>query len=85
MALTNKEIKELGMLLHRAQQLLAKATSSQNSKSSSDAAAATRIRRSGKDLINFRKTIRAERKAGVPVAKIAEKHGVSPAYIYQLG
>jgi len=47
--------------------------------------ASARIRRSGKDLIAFRKAIRAERKAGVPVATIAAKHGISPAYIYQLG
>lgn len=86
MALTNKEMKELATLLRRAQELLGKATSSQNGKSSARSeTAATRIRRSGKDLIAFRKAIRAERKAGVPVAKIAEKHGISPAYIYQLG
>lgn len=81
MTLTSKELKELETLLRRAQQLLKRATSSSNSK----AAASSRIRRSGKDLIAFRKAIRAERKAGVPVAKIAQKHGVSPAYIYQLG
>lgn len=85
MALTNKEIKELETLLRRAQALLGKASSSKDGKSSSHKAGATRIRRSGKDLIAFRKAIRAERKAGVPVAKIAEKHGISPAYIYQLG
>ncbi len=85
MALTNKEVKELGLLLQRAQDLLSKATSSPNGKSSARTAAPTRIRRSGKDLAAFRKAIRAERKAGVPVAKIAEKHGISPAYIYQLG
>lgn len=84
MALTNKEMKELEMLLRRAQDLLGKAAS-QNGKSSARGAEPTRIRRSGKDLIAFRKTIRAERKAGVPVSKIAEKHGISPAYIYQLG
>lgn len=84
MALTNKEIKELETLLRRAQALLGKA-SSKDGKSSGLKAGATRIRRSGKDLIAFRKAIRAERKAGVPVAKIAEKHGISPAYIYQLG
>jgi DNA-binding IscR family transcriptional regulator len=26
----------------------------------------------------------AERKRGVPVAELAEKHGISAAYIYQL-
>lgn len=85
MALTSKELKELETLLRRAQELIGKATSSQNGKSSARRAASTRIRRTGKDLVAFRKAIRAERKAGVPVAKIAEKHGISPAYIYQLG
>lgn len=85
MSLTNKEIKELETLLRRAQELLGRAKSSQNGKTSATRAASTRIRRSGKDLIAFRKAIRAERKAGVPVAKIAAKHGISPAYIYQLG
>jgi hypothetical protein len=85
MALTNKELKELETLLRRAQDLIGKATSPQNGKSSARRSASTRIRRTGKDLVAFRKAIRAERKAGVPVAKIAEKHGISPAYIYQLG
>jgi|WetSurMetagenome_2_1015567.scaffolds.fasta_scaffold1591183_1 hypothetical protein len=43
-----------------------------------------RIRRSGKELIAFRKLLKSERKAGVPVAAIAKKHGVSASYIYQL-
>jgi hypothetical protein len=89
MALTSKELKELETLLRRAQELIGKATDPADAKSASKPsarrAARTRIRRSGKDLIAFRKAIRAERKAGVPVAKIAEKHGISPAYIYQLG
>ncbi len=89
MALTSKELKELETLLRRAQELIGKATDPDEVKSSAKPSARrmarTRIRRSGKDLIAFRKAIRAERKAGVPVAKIAEKHGISPAYIYQLG
>jgi hypothetical protein len=85
MALTGKELKELETLLRRAQELIGKATSPQAPKPSARRTASTRIRRTGKDLVAFRKAIRAERKAGVPVAKIAEKHGISPAYIYQLG
>jgi hypothetical protein len=44
-----------------------------------------RIRRAGKELVAFRKMLKAERKAGVPVADLARKHGVSASYIYQLG
>jgi hypothetical protein len=48
------------------------------------APAAKRRRRSGKELADFRKMLIAERKRGVPVAELAEKHGISAAYIYQL-
>jgi hypothetical protein len=43
-----------------------------------------KIRRSGKELIAFRKMLIAERKMGVPVAKLAERHGITASYIYQL-
>ncbi|PWB83740.1 MAG: hypothetical protein C3F11_05055 [Methylocystaceae bacterium] len=44
----------------------------------------TSSRRSGKELLAFRKALRAERKNGVPVAEIAKRHKVSKSYIYQL-
>jgi hypothetical protein len=43
-----------------------------------------RIRRTGKDLVRFRKMLKAERKRGAGVAELARKHGISPAYIYLL-
>ena len=46
--------------------------------------ATTRTRRSKKDVIALKKLLKAERKAGVPVAGLAEKHGISTAYIYML-
>ena len=46
--------------------------------------ATTRTRRSKKDAIALKKLLKAERKAGVPVAELAEKHGISTAYIYML-
>lgn len=85
MSLSSKEIAELKKLVQRAQELIQKAGKSENTKPSARRTTSTRIRRSGKDLVAFRKTLKAERKAGIPVAKIAEKHGISPAYIYQLG
>ena len=45
---------------------------------------ATRTRRSKKETIALKKLLKAERKAGVPVAELAEKHGISTAYIYML-
>jgi hypothetical protein len=44
----------------------------------------TRIRRSKKEAIALKKLLKAERKAGVPVAELAKKHGISTAYIYML-
>ena len=48
-------------------------------------AATGRTRRSKKDVAALKKLLKAERKAGVPVAKLAKQHGVSTAYIYMLG
>ena len=46
--------------------------------------ASPRIRRSKKEAIALKKLLKAERKAGVPVAELAKKHGISTAYIYML-
>ena len=46
--------------------------------------AATRVRRTGKELMQFRKMLKAERKKGVSVLDLARKHGISTAYIYML-
>jgi hypothetical protein len=43
-----------------------------------------RTRRTGKDLVEFRKMLLVERKKGKAVAEIAKKHSVTPSYIYQL-
>jgi hypothetical protein len=43
-----------------------------------------RIRRTGQELKQFRKMLKAERRKGVSVAQLARKHGVSSAYIYML-
>jgi hypothetical protein len=50
-----------------------------NGKSSSK-----RMRRSKKEAAALKRLVKAERKAGVPVAELAKKHGISPAYIYML-
>jgi hypothetical protein len=43
-----------------------------------------RKRRSGADVALLRKEVRAALKRKVPVKEIADKLGVTPAYIYQL-
>jgi hypothetical protein len=46
---------------------------------------AKRIRRTGKELAQFRKMLKAQRKRGVSAAELARKNGISSAYIYMLG
>jgi hypothetical protein len=43
-----------------------------------------RKRRTGKELVQFRKMLKAERKKGVSVAEFACTHGISSAYIRTL-
>ena len=45
---------------------------------------AKRIRRTGQELVQFRKKLKAERRKGIPVSEMARSHGVSTAYIYML-
>ena len=87
MSLTAKEVSELKKIVARANELIAKAKGKEASatKSSARRSSSVRNRRSGKELESFKKMLKAERKAGVPVAQIAKKHGITPAYIYQMG
>ncbi|WP_363346910.1 hypothetical protein [Methylocystis echinoides] len=85
MQLTSADTVQLKKIIAIAETLLKKAGGSQEKGGRSDASHGARIRRSGKELAAFRKMLKAERKAGVPVAQLAKKHGISPSYIYQLG
>jgi hypothetical protein len=84
MSLTAKEVSELKKIVARAKELMAKAEG-QSVKSTARPSSSVRVRRTGKDLVTFRRMLKAERKAGVPVAQLAKKHGVTPSYIYQIG
>jgi DNA invertase Pin-like site-specific DNA recombinase len=87
MSLTNKEMTELKKIVARAKELIVKAQG--NEKATAKTFARRTItsarRRTGKELEAFRRMLKAERKAGVPVAQIAKKNGITPAYIYQMG
>jgi hypothetical protein len=87
MSLTGKEVAELKKIVARANELIAKAKGEEKTKVKSSARRSISVknRRSGKELESFKKMLKAERKAGVPVAQIAKKHGITPAYIYQMG
>ena len=86
MSLSKKQIRQLESIIASTQAVLDSASKEGDAPAKGAAArgGAKRIRRSGKELVAFRKALKAERKKGVPVAEIARKNNVSPAYIYQL-
>jgi hypothetical protein len=84
MSLTVKEVSELKKIVARLKELLTKAKGA-SEKPTTSRSNSVRVRRSGKDLATFRRMLKAERKAGVPVAQLAKKHGVTASYIYQIG
>ena len=85
MQLSKKQISQLIKIVETTQQIIADA---RNGRAGPKVAAAknnaTRTRRTGKDLVAFKKMIHAERKAGASVAELASKHGVTPSYLYQM-
>src|SRR3954447_25033790 len=83
---SSTQAAKLKNIIRMAQELLdsIEPGKSGNTKSSK-AASGQRIRRSGKELVAFRKMLKAERKKGMRVEELAGKHGVSTAYIYQVG
>lgn len=88
MALSKRQVSQLQKIIETVQAILeaeSKASQAEKRKTHSRAAApGTRSRRSGKELVAFKKMLRAERKSGAPVAEISKRHNVSRAYIYQL-
>jgi hypothetical protein len=86
MSLSPNEITKLKKLISLAQDLLASAEPiAKRAAKGTKPEAGKRTRRSGKELIAFRKMLKAERKKGVPVEELARKHGISTTYIYTMG
>jgi len=91
---STRELNQLKKIVHLAQQLLSKAEANNkistkksikvSSIKPAKAKSNKRIRRSGAELIAFRKKLLAERNKGIPVAELTKKYSVSLAYIYQL-
>ena len=80
--MVRRDVNKLNRIIKLAEQLLVSArTNSQPPRSNGKR---SRVRRTGKELIQFRKMLKTERRKGIPVAALARKHGVSPAYIYLL-
>ncbi len=84
MSLSSKEVAQLKKIVRLAEELIKKAGKSERAKPSARRTRPVRTRRSGEALVAFREKLKAERKAGTPVAQIAKKHGVSPTYVYQV-
>jgi hypothetical protein len=85
MPLSTKELNRLRRIVSIAQKLIAEApTPTRGRPAASKTRRAKRIRRTGKELVAFRRMLKGERKRGKPVAALAKKHGVSSAYIYMI-
>ena len=87
MSLTIHEVSKLNRIIRLAEKLIEKGSKRSANGRNGNALrvkGSTRKRRSGRELVHFRKMLKAERKKGIPVAEIARKHGISTAYIYTL-
>ena len=80
MALSAQDVARLHRIITLAEKLIANG----DGRNSKKPRGGKRIRRGGQELVRFRRMLKAERKKGVSVAKLARKHGVSTAYIYML-
>jgi hypothetical protein len=90
MSLSAREIARLRRIIAISENLIANSPKPKRGRPASKSdngdlkSVSRRTRRTGKDLAEFRKILRTERKKGMPVAQIAKKHGISTAYVYQL-
>ena len=81
MSLSTQQITKLNRIISLAEKLLAQDKLDRRNGAATNP---RRIRRTGKELVEFRKMLKAERRKGTPVAALARKHGISSAYIYML-
>ena len=89
MALYAREVSKLRRIIAMAQALIDESPKPRRGRpalngSGHKAKKGKRLRRTGKELAQFRSMLKAERKKGVPVAELARKHNISSAYIYLL-
>ena len=87
MALNAHDVSKLQRIIALAEKLIEKAPKAKRRpamKNGHRVVKGKRVRRSGKELVQFRKMLKSERKKGVAVADLAREHGVSTAYIYSL-
>ena len=82
--LSAQQVAKLNRIISLAEKLIAEGPKKQRGYRNGSVTSGRRIRRTGKELVQFRKMLKAERRKGVPVATLARKHGISSAYIYML-
>lgn len=79
MALSKQQTDRLNKIIGLAQKVLTTAE-----QESSNEGAKKRRRRSSEDAEKMKAAIKAARAKGVSAAKLAEKYGVSTAYVYMI-
>jgi hypothetical protein len=87
LALDAQELKKLRRIVALAEKLISESRRLKRGRpalSAKQVSGEKRLRRTGKELMAFRRILKLERKKGVPVAEIARKHKISAAYIYLL-
>ncbi len=87
MSFTVQDLSKLNRIIKLAEKLIengSKRSANGRNGNAQRANGSTRKRRTGRELAQFRKMLKAERKKGIPVAEMARKHGISTAYIYLL-
>ena len=84
MALNAQELAKLKRIVSLAEKLIETDKNGKSNGAVKQTRTGKRIRRSGQDLVRFRRMLKTQRKKGVPVVELARKHGISSAYIYTL-
>jgi len=84
MTLSKRQVTKLHKIIDMAEQLLATANEPLPEGRSASRSASIRRRRSGAEAEKMRADVLAKRAKGVPAATLAEKYGVSTAYIYMI-
>ena len=83
LSLSAQQLRKLDRIITLARQLVTEIKQAHRAERNGSAKK-RRIRRSGQELVQFRRVLMLQRKKGVPVAELARKHGISSAYIYML-
>lgn len=84
MSLTKRQVSKLNKALTMIEDVLRIAASEATSAKSGGSARPRRTRRTAVQAQKMRADILAKRSKGVPATELAEKYGVSTAYIYMI-